>query len=236
MPELSIVTFNSHGGVDPRTHAPYPLADTIAGWPADIVIIQECWRPDVGDAAIDVAHEQRGGELHEVQFGRGVQLPKPEIEPHGNGRFSIAVLSRFHAVGVTEITLSRVRADPMPVRRALHLRLDVDGTPVDLIAVHTTSRLPHGPYRQLQSLARQVPAPGVPTIVAGDCNFWAAGVDRIFTGWTRAVRGATWPAHRPHSQIDHILVRPADIDVVSGAVLDNVGSDHRPITATLHIR
>jgi endonuclease/exonuclease/phosphatase family metal-dependent hydrolase len=38
----------------------------------------------------------------------------------------------------------------------------------------------------------------------------------------------------PHSQIDHILVRP-EIGVVNGAVLADVGSDHRPVRATLSI-
>ena len=41
---------------------------------------------------------------------------------------------------------------------------------------------------------------------------------------TRAVRGRTWPASRPHSQIDHILVRrDAGVVVLDSAVLPAVG-------------
>jgi endonuclease/exonuclease/phosphatase family metal-dependent hydrolase len=48
------------------------------------------------------------------------------------------------------------------------------------------------------------------------------------------VRGRTWPSSRPHSQIDHILVRrEAGIAVLDSAVLPAVGSDHRPVRATL---
>jgi endonuclease/exonuclease/phosphatase family metal-dependent hydrolase len=46
------------------------------------------------------------------------------------------------------------------------------------------------------------------------------------------VRGRTWPAHRPHSQIDHVLVRD-DVEVVDAAVLGEVGSDHLPLRVTL---
>jgi endonuclease/exonuclease/phosphatase (EEP) superfamily protein YafD len=50
----------------------------------------------------------------------------------------------------------------------------------------------------------------------------------------RTVRGRTWPAGRPHSQIDHILVRPGT-EVVEAEVLPAVGSDHRPVRATLRV-
>ena len=89
----------------------------------------------------------------------------------------------------------------------MHLELDVDGTPVDLVGMHLTSRLPYGPPIQLRRLAPQLPPPGRPAVVAGDCNFWGPGVRAFLPGWRRAVRGRTWPASRPHSQIDHILVR-----------------------------
>jgi endonuclease/exonuclease/phosphatase family metal-dependent hydrolase len=51
------------------------------------------------------------------------------------------------------------------------------------------------------------------------------------------VRGRTWPASRPHSQIDHILVRRRDgTEVVHAEVLPAVGSDHRPVRATLRVK
>jgi endonuclease/exonuclease/phosphatase family metal-dependent hydrolase len=51
------------------------------------------------------------------------------------------------------------------------------------------------------------------------------------------VRGRTWPASRPHSQIDHILLRTNDgIEVVDHQVLPEVGSDHRPVRARLRVR
>jgi endonuclease/exonuclease/phosphatase family metal-dependent hydrolase len=51
-------------------------------------------------------------------------------------------------------------------------------------------------------------------------------------GWNRAVIGRTWPAWRPHSQIDHILVRGA-LRGGGGRVLPDAGSDHRPVRVDL---
>ena len=77
--------------------------------------------------------------------------------------------------------------------------------------------------------------PTGPTIVAGDCNFWGPPVQRMLPGFRRAVRGRTWPAPRPHSQIDHVLLR-GGLDVDAAEVLGPVGSDHRPVRVRLRIR
>jgi endonuclease/exonuclease/phosphatase family metal-dependent hydrolase len=56
----------------------------------------------------------------------------------------------------------------------------------------------------------------------------------MLPGWRRAVVGRTYPSHRPHSQIDHILVNEK-IEVLSGEVLPACGSDHRPVCARLRL-
>jgi endonuclease/exonuclease/phosphatase (EEP) superfamily protein YafD len=71
-------------------------------------------------------------------------------------------------------------------------------------------------------------------VIVGDFNLWGPAVSALLPGWRRAVRGRTWPAHRPHSQIDHVLVRD-DVKVVDTAVLDEVGPDHRPVRVTLRL-
>ena len=126
--------------------------------------------------------------------------------------------------------------DPTPERGGLHVVLDVDGTEVDLVGVHLTSRLPYGPPTQLRRLAPQLPRAGRPAIVAGDCNFWGPGVATFLPGWHATVRGRTWPASRPHSQIDHIL-RARAVDGVE--VLDARGAARgrlRPPAGARHPR
>ncbi|HEX7521178.1 MAG TPA: hypothetical protein VF441_03870, partial [Acidimicrobiia bacterium] len=60
-------------------------------------------------------------------------------------------------------------------------------------------------------------------------------VSAMLPGWRRPVRGRSWPSHRPHSQIDHVLLGPG-IEALDAGVLDDVGSDHLPIRVTLDLR
>ncbi len=239
MPTFKLVSFNAHGGLHPRRDGvctPYDLATVLRGFDADVIVMQESWWPDDGPAAVDVAAADLGAEVFALQFGRGTLDPWPHVPRDGTGQGTVGlvVISKLPARVVAPMPVGHVFADQTPDRAGLHLELDVAGQPVDLIGVHLSSRLPYGPPIQLRRLAAQLPKPGRPGVVAGDCNFWGPGVRTFLPGWRRAVRGRTWPAIMPHSQIDHILVRP-EIGVVNGAVLADVGSDHRPVRATLSI-
>jgi endonuclease/exonuclease/phosphatase (EEP) superfamily protein YafD len=86
----------------------------------------------------------------------------------------------------------------------------------------------------LAHLRGQLPRGPEPTIVAGDFNLWGPPVVTILHGWRRTVRGRTYPAHRPHSQIDHILVNRA-VRCVAAEVLPAYGSDHRAVRARLTV-
>jgi endonuclease/exonuclease/phosphatase family metal-dependent hydrolase len=193
---------------------------------------------------------QLGATLFEKPFGRARLDPWPHIprDQSASGVVGIAILSRLPALLIGQLALGRIPGDPTPERGGLHVQVDVGGTPVEVVGVHLSSRLPYGPPVQLRRLAPQLPPPDRPAIVAGDCNFWGPGVVGFLSGtrptvlaggpeagWRRAVRGRTWPASRPHSQIDHILVR-GGIQPLRGEVLPDVGSDHRPVRARLRVR
>jgi endonuclease/exonuclease/phosphatase family metal-dependent hydrolase len=239
MSTFTLVGFNAHAGFSPRRNGrcePYDLAEVLKRFDADVVVVEETWWPDDERSAVDDAAEATGSEVFALPFGRGTMAPWPHVRFDGSGEgvVGLSIMSRIPARVVAELKLGRVVADPTPERGALHLELDVDGITVDLVGVHLSSRLPHGPVTQLRRLASQLPPPGRPAVVAGDCNFWGPGVRSLLPGWRRAVRGRTWPASMPHSQIDHILVRP-EVGVVDSGVLGDVGSDHRPVRATLHV-
>jgi endonuclease/exonuclease/phosphatase family metal-dependent hydrolase len=239
MPELTIASFNCHAGLQARRNGvcePYDLDTVLRGIDADVVVLQESWTPDGGVAAVRRVGETTGAEVFELRFGRSRLDPWPHVPRDGSGLgdVGLAVLSRIPAEAQGRLPVGTVLSDPTPERGGLHVVLDVGGTKVDLIGVHLSSRLPYGPPIQLRRLAAQLPPPGRPGIVAGDCNFWGPGVQSFLPGWRRTVRGRTWPASRPHSQIDHILVRAADgTEVLHGEVLPPLGSDHRAVRATL---
>ncbi len=241
MPELKITSFNCHAGLRARRNGvcePYDLGAVLRGFDADVIVVQESWTPDAGTSAVREFGESVGAEVFELRFGRARLEPWPHVPRDGSGvgEVGLAIVSRIPAEVRGRLSVGTVPGDPTPERGGLHVVLDVDGTAVDVVGVHLTSRLPYGPPTQLRRLLPQLPADDRPAIVAGDCNFWGPGVTACLPGWTRTVRGRTWPSSRPHSQIDHILVRrDAGIVVLDSAVLPAVGSDHRPVRATLRL-
>ena len=108
----------------------------------------------------------------------------------------------------------------------------VEGRPISVVGTHMSHML-YGSHRNWAELRRGLKTEARPdAVLAGDMNTWGPLVRGYLPGWRRAVVGRTWPAWRPHSQIDHILVRGA-LRPVAGAVLPFAGSDHRPVRAEI---
>lgn len=255
MTDLTVVTLNLHAGQRPRRvstprfgqHRPravgpssngaFDMIKVLRSFDADVLVLQEVWWPDDGQDSVALAAANRGASVHAVTFGRGHAEPWPHYlsTKTPRGRLGIAVVSQLPVQFVANLPLGHLRTDPAPNRHAQWLTLDVDGHDLDLIAVHLSSRLPYAPPMQLRNLRRQLPPRDRLAVLAGDFNLWGPAVSAMLPGWRRAVRGRTWPAHRPHSQIDHVLVRD-DVEVVDAEVLDDVGSDHRPVRVTLRLR
>jgi endonuclease/exonuclease/phosphatase family metal-dependent hydrolase len=117
-------------------------------------------------------------------------------------------------------------------RAAIVVDLRVDDVPISVVGTHM-SHLHYGSHHNYADLRRLLHTEARPeAVLLGDMNLWGPPVRAFLPDWRRAVRGRTWPAWHPHSQIDHILVR-GDIAVASGEVLPAAGSDHRPVRATL---
>jgi endonuclease/exonuclease/phosphatase family metal-dependent hydrolase len=116
-------------------------------------------------------------------------------------------------------------------RKAIIASIDVGGTsPVTVIGVHL-GHLTRGSPRQMGVLRRTIAEISGPVVLAGDLNCWGPPLKVFLHGVHDTTRGATWPAWRPHSRIDHILTRDLT-RVVSSRVLGATGSDHLPITTT----
>lgn len=146
-----------------------------------------------------------------------------------HGAWGVALLVRVPArfLGVTRLT--PLRRDP--VRRVV-LSCEV---PVgdEVLTVHGThfSHLFHGSPLHYRQVARTLARRDRPAALAGDMNLWGPAVSLQLPGWRRLARGRTWPAGRPHSQLDHVLVTGPVTG--SGTVLGPLGSDHRPVRVDL---
>jgi endonuclease/exonuclease/phosphatase family metal-dependent hydrolase len=94
------------------------------------------------------------------------------------------------------------------------------------------SHITHGSHAQYRRLSKQLPPVGSAAVLAGDMNLWGPPTASYFRGWRRAVRGRSWPAHRPHSQLDHVLVTRS-VTASNPRIGGFAGSDHRPAVVTL---
>jgi endonuclease/exonuclease/phosphatase family metal-dependent hydrolase len=232
VPHLTLASFNiCHGGRSPqRGFAPYDVVTATRGLDADVVVLPETTMEPDGHRSIDALAED-GYSITDIYYGRTNTAAHPKPRPDGTLRFGISILSRFPVVAVKELSMGNVTIDPIPRRNALQVTVEVEGRPLHIVGIHTSSQVPVGGIINLRALAPQVPR-DQPAVIAGDCNLWGPPVVACLPGWRRAVRGRTWPSHRPHSQIDHILVND-HVQVLHGEVLGDAGSDHRPVRARL---
>jgi endonuclease/exonuclease/phosphatase family metal-dependent hydrolase len=151
------------------------------------------------------------------------------------GSIGIAVLVRpgLPIEASRVVMLHPLRADRLR-RAAIVVDLTVDGRPVSVAGIHM-SHLIHGSPRSFAELRHRLRTEARPdAVLAGDMNAWGPLVALFLRGWRRAVKGASWPTWRPHSQIDHILVR-GELRPLAGRVLPDAGSDHRPVRAELEV-
>ena len=168
------------------------------------------------------------------------------FESAETGVWGLAVLSRRPVLGERLIELPTLPRD-RSARAAIVLRVAVGdqndrssrgdrGDQAVTVAGTHMSHLSYGSPRHFERLRQllEVEVGDGPAVLAGDMNLWGPPVSVLFRGWHRAVREPTWPAWRPHSQVDHILVR-GPVTVVDGRARPMAGSDHRPVRVELTV-
>ncbi len=241
MPEATVASFNVHWGHGPhRVGSPrFDLATACGDLDADILILQESWAPDG-----EPSDHQRVADLLgmaiacDIDLARAVVDPEPRVmAPSSSDR--VVGTGGWHLVALSRLPVRAARVEPLPHlwfdhsdRAVLAFEVDAGGTPLQVRGTHLP-HLEYGAHLSTRGLRRTLPPTNVPAVFAGDMNRWGWTIDRMVPrGWRRVVRGKTWPSHRPHSQIDHVLVTPM-VDVVSSSVGPDLGSDHLPVRARL---
>lgn len=208
-PTLAIASANVRAG----NPDPAPLAAWLRAQPADVVVLVEL-TPGYADRSQDAL-----ADVYPYRFLAPLDSP-----------FGIGLLSRRPLAD----SVRRESADGIPTLAAT---LDTVQGPVRVIAAHPMPPLaPHwhdARDRLLRDIADRARA--IPTVVAGDLNAtpWSTALTRVAPALRRACGLApTWPSGHVGIPIDHVLAGPRwrRIDCVRGP---DIGSDHRPIRATL---
>jgi endonuclease/exonuclease/phosphatase family metal-dependent hydrolase len=232
---LTVATFNTHWGQRPGSHQPFDVVAVCRRLDADVLALQEVWRPDGETSAAECAADALGYQLHQLWTARAVVEPKhkavgPPGAPIGTGDWGQALLTRVPRGPVTEHHLDGFLFDP--ISRA------VMTTPVELAGGTLTVCASHFPHLEHFSpllrwrLRGVLPEPHDPAVLMGDLNMWRWVTRFVVPGWRDTARGPTWPSPRPVFQIDHILVTSPV--VATGAEVVRAGhSDHLPIRATV---
>jgi endonuclease/exonuclease/phosphatase (EEP) superfamily protein YafD len=190
----------------------------------DVLCIQEFdkeWQRDLQELTGDYPHRH--------------DIPRPD-------NFGIALWSKHPFLSVETLNLGDATVP------AILAKLDVGGTPVTALTVHTLPPLMRDYADTRNQQIAAIPAiareAGTPFILIGDLNvtMWSPyflGMEQA-SGLVNARRGRgvlpTWPANVPWAPapcpIDHVLAS-SDIGVVDIKRGPFVGSDHYPVYADL---
>ena len=154
----------------------------------------------------------------------------PRDRPFARGHWGVALLSRLPVRDVEVIQLGRLKRDPA-YRAVVQGTVDLRYGGLTVCGTHM-AHITQGSHAQYRRLGKRLPPAGTAAALAGDMNLWGPPTSSYFRGWRRAVIGRSWPAHRPHSQLDHVLVTES-VSVTDARIGGFAGSDHRPAVVTL---
>ena len=258
-----VAVFNGHCGID-GWGRPYDFSGALVTIDADVLILPELFLPDDEEPTLPPGYELVTAELARARLvrtasdgrephrwgpnllrsaPRAIRIDGPPrrrrraLRPHERrmpgrrGRWCLGLATRLPLRTHRFVELPRLSRDAV-ARQAIVAELPTSSGELTVVAAHL-GHVSHGAWRQVRALGREL-ADAPAAVLGGDMNCWGPPLLALLPGWQRAVRGRTWPAWRPHSQIDHLLVHGNAV-ATAGTVLPPLGSDHRAIRAAVGI-
>jgi endonuclease/exonuclease/phosphatase family metal-dependent hydrolase len=236
--DLTVVTFNirSARAQDGSVHLGQ-IAQALAGWHPDIVLLQEVDRGRIWTGRVDMP-SVLADDLH-MGWTFGVNVRRSATNEYGT-----AILSRYPILRPRNMLLP---APPGTQQRGLlHATIDVDGMLLSVYGTHLESSSRVARLEQIRTIAPILAADLRPEIFGGDLN---STPDTRVVARTRTALADTWqavgqgpgfthPAEAPHIRIDYLFYRSGsgvDIQPLQAQVLGHVVSDHRPVRAVYRL-
>jgi endonuclease/exonuclease/phosphatase family metal-dependent hydrolase len=241
MRSVTVASYNVHWGRRqhaPRRWEPFDLVEACRLLDADVIALQEVWRPDGGLSGAQEVANALGYEVHEAWTARAIVKPRCQIvggpgQGIGAGDWGQALLTRVPHGPVSDRRLSGFLYD-LTDRTVMTTEIELDGATLAVCGSHFP-HLEHISPLLRWRLRHVLPDAHKPAVLMGDFNMWRWLARFIVPKWSDTVRGATWPAHRPVFQIDHLLVT-APVVATEAEVVHAGESDHLPIRARLSLR
>jgi endonuclease/exonuclease/phosphatase family metal-dependent hydrolase len=243
---ITLASLNLHGGLTSHGE-PFDVAEACHRLKADVIALQEAWRPDGRPDVVTDLAAALGAEVRHRGLVSNTNRARLRVgDDEGSGTWGLAVLTTLPVTGYQEIELGRAPGDRIGRAAQVVTVTAPGGAPLRIVNTHLTHRFSSPvqlgllAYRLAASTGPAGPGPAGPgsagpgaTVIVGDLN-----MPRLMTlpvpGYRSVVRGRTFPAERPLIQLDHMLIRGA-VTASGGEVLDPVGSDHLPIRAQFSV-
>ena len=243
---ITLASLNLHGGLT-GGGAPFDVEEACHRLKADVITLQEAWRPGTQPDAVTSAAAALGAEVRHRGLARNTSRARLGVgSDEGSGTWGLAVLTMLPVIGYREIELGRAPGDRIGRAAQVLTVATPGGGTLRVVNTHLTHR--YTSPVQLALLVRRLatspaaedqPARGPvtrgpePTVIVGDLNM-PRPATAVALGYRPAVRGRPFPAGRPLIQLDHML-RRGPVTAAGAEVLDPLGSDHLPIRAQLSL-
>jgi len=207
---LTVVTFNIHSARAPDGRvAVATIADELAAWHPDVVLLQEVDRGRAWSGRVDMP-AVIAGRLH-MSWAFGANVVRSATNQYGT-----AVLSRFPITSWHNTLLPAPSATQQ--RGLLHAVLDVDGTELSVYDTHLENTSRTARDQQIRSIMPILRSDSRPKLFGGDLN--SVPGSQVVTSarslltdtWTAlgAGVGLTAPAQHPRVRIDYLLYGDGD--------------------------
>jgi endonuclease/exonuclease/phosphatase family metal-dependent hydrolase len=229
---ITLASLNLHGGVTGQG-APFDVAEACHRLKADIITLQEAWRPETRPDAVTGVAAALGAGVRHRGLARNTSRARLAIgTDEGPGTWGLAVLTMLPVIRYHEIELGRAPGDQIGRAAQVVTVATPGGAALRVVNTHLTHR--YSSPVQLALLVRRLAAgSAVPTVIVGDLNM-PRPATVVALGYRPAVRGRTFPAGRPLIQLDHMLLR-GGVTATGAEVAEPLGSDHLPIRAQLSL-
>lgn len=228
--DISVVSLNIKSARGPGGVQIDLLAQTLATWKPDVVLLQEVDKNRPISGSIDMP-AYLGEKLgYYSTFGTNVLRP-------GNSQYGTAILSRFPITG-SENTLLPHPAGTQQ-RGLLHATIDVEGTALNAYVTHLENTSADARLLQVNAIKDLMTDDSGPLLLGGDFNSTPStpvmSVARTIgeDTWLAAGDGSsglTAPNSSPRARIDYLFyrgaVQPTDMQILAPPV-----SDHRALYA-----